>query len=605
MSIKKTFDLYEATILLEEMLVGKHEGISRIATAKRASEKLRSYGKAQGLEFGVEYRSPDGVAGRLRVLEAIYFNIEYKGSSATKIFEKAVLLKKYNKEEYLKILKFALGSIEIHDEREKEIMIIEQEQQKRFRSMSFLLRKVGLINKPLNQYTFKEEIDSLINEIKYNGRKYIHSKTLINSYLILLKEYASSLSKKNDDEVVEDISKIKDVTISNKKDTHEDQSISELKIDSIAYDTDKVEAYLKDADIEGRLLKDIVCSITGCERGITPVKNWLDDQIWAVEMPGKRYIHFDCIFEFEEAADQVLHILMRQFEMFGGYTNAETLSDAVRNELMMFLNDNDFCGKEEIYYLAKYLFEKKKYQNKQFYFYGGRHIYRDIPQSRAGDSAVLINFIRNSGGIASRDECMIFLKKLKMSYGNPNGLLGIGKKNTEVLIYDESYYVLVEEINITDVFKFQVMKALELILNDFPYIIPHQLSDSWFAKLPMLPKNLKWNLLVLQQIIDLYIPEYKTISAMEGQSFSTIKAGIVRKDSLIENCADLVHVMLIVDKKIKLPLRFSIEEFRGLLLDGGIIERRELYYVEQLKKAFTDRRYAWAADEASVLILEK
>ena len=69
MSIKKTFDLYEATILLEEMLVGKHEGISRIATAKRASEKLRSYGKAQGLEFGVEYRSPDGVAGRLRVLD--------------------------------------------------------------------------------------------------------------------------------------------------------------------------------------------------------------------------------------------------------------------------------------------------------------------------------------------------------------------------------------------------------------------------------------------------------------------------------------------------------------------------------------------------------
>ena len=140
----------------------------------------------RGLEFGVEYRSPGGVAGRLRVLEAIYFNIEYKGSSATKIFEKAVLLKKYNKEEYLKILKFALGSIEIHDEIEKEIMIIEQEQQKRFRSMSFLLRKVGLINKPLNQYTFKEEIDSLINEIKYNGRKYIHSKTLINSYLILL-----------------------------------------------------------------------------------------------------------------------------------------------------------------------------------------------------------------------------------------------------------------------------------------------------------------------------------------------------------------------------------------------------------------------------------
>ena len=100
------------------------KGLARIATAKRASEKLRSYGKAQGLEFGVEYRSPDGVAGRLRVLEAIYFNIEYKGSPATKIFEKAVLLKKYNKEEYLKILKHALDSIEIHDEREKETMII-------------------------------------------------------------------------------------------------------------------------------------------------------------------------------------------------------------------------------------------------------------------------------------------------------------------------------------------------------------------------------------------------------------------------------------------------------------------------------------------------
>lgn len=605
MSIKKTFDLYEAAILLEEMLLGKNEGISRIATAKRASEKLRSYGKAQGVVFSEDYRSPDGIAGRLRVLEAIYFNIEYKGSPATKIFEKVVMLKKYNKEKYLSVLKQALDCIEIHDEREKEVMIMEQEQQKRFSSMSFLLRKVGLINKPLNKYVFKEEIDSLINELKYNGRKYIHSKTIISSYLRLLEEYAASLSEKNGNEVIDDNSKTKDVASTNKKDVREERSISELKIDSIAYDTDKVEAFLKDADIEGRLLKDIVYSITSGERGITPVKNWLNNQVWAVEMPGKRYIHFDCIFEFEEAADQVLNILNRQFEMFGGYTNAETLSDAVHNELMMFLNDNDFGGREDIYYLAKYLFEKKKYQNKQFYFYWGRHIFRDIPQNKVGDSSVLINFIKNNGGIASRDECMIFLEKLKMSYGNPNTLLGIGKEDTEVLLYDESHYVLVEEINITDEFKIQVREALELILDEFPYIIPHQLNDSWFVRLPILPGHLKWNLLVLQQVIDLFIPEYKTISAMDGQSFSTIKAGIVRKDSLIENCADLVHAMLIIDKKIKLPYRFSIDEFRGLLLDGGIIERRELCYIEQLKKAFTDRRYAWAADEASVLILEK
>lgn len=92
---------------------------------------------------------------------------------------------------------------------------------------------------------------------------------------------------------------------------------------------------------------------------------------------------------------------------------------------------------------------------------------------------------------------------------------------------------------------------------------------------------------------------------MEGQPFTTIKAGIVKKDSVIFSSSDLVYAMMVIDKDINLPKRFKTDEFRKYLLHNGIVHGRELNYANQLTKAFSDRRFAWSSDQSSLLILEK
>ena len=196
------------------------------------------------------------------------------------------------------------------------------------------------------------------------------------------------------------------------------------------------------------------------------------------------------------------------------------------------------------------------------------------------------------------------MRKLKINFANANGRLGIGKSK-DIMFYDNEHYILSEILNINDFFLEGIEQALKLLLDEVPYIIPHQLNDLWMSRLPDLPSGITWNLLLLQQIIDVYLPQYRTIPAMDGQSLTTIKAGIVKSDSIFETSADLVHAILTLDEHITLPKRYTTEEFRKILLDNGIIEGRELNYAAQMSTAFRDRRFAWSREKDSVYILEK
>lgn len=455
-------------------------------------------------------------------------------------------------------------------------------------TMSVLLLKAGVIKKNIKAYESEEEIEDLIVNIKTNCGKVIHSKRIISEYIKVAKLYCDYKCQKKDQ--VEPINDI--------------ENTNQLMIDSVEYSGDQVEAFLLDADINGCGLDEIVHELTGTDRGYNPLRIWLEKQPWVIEYPDQKYIHADNVFELNETADIILEILEKQFRTFSGYTNADTLFDAVCIELKMFLNDNAIKDKEEVFSLARYLFEKIQFKGYHFYFYWERHIFQEPPTFKVSDANVLKHFIKDNGGIVSKEECLDYLGKLKISYSNLNGLLGIGKSGV-VLMCDENHYIWSKSLNIGDEFKQKLVSALNLILKEFPYIVPRQLNEAWFGKLPELPRTLSWNLLLLQQIIEHFLPEYRTVPAMEGQPFTTIKAGIVKNNSIIITCSDLVYAMMVIDNDVTLPQRFSTEDFRRYLLSNGIIYGRELNYINQLTKAFSDRRFAWSSDHTSVLILKK
>lgn len=597
MSIKIPFSLEEAVLLLNIIIRGREWELSTSEMSIWASEILKKYAIARNIDIDDNFRSPMGLTGRIRSLSSVLDKVERKGNPPTKIFVEAVDKYRNNPEEYLRIISSAfdqifgmrISSMNISEFKkwlygkteEKEVFAIISS----MTSMLILFRKINLleIEKSLNTV---DDVEDLVKRIKGTGKKYIHSKKLRQQYIDALGLYESFLNEGADNKTDEDVKNIN------------------LEIDGVAFPPESLEKYVENADLEGVSVLDMVRFLTESERGVHPVRNWLNGQEWAVEILDQHYIHRSVLYELEDAADEMLVILNRQFQMFSGYTNLDTFFDAVSNDLKMFLNDNDLEDKRKVYYIARYLFEKCSYANHHFYFYWERHIFKEQPKENVSDAAVFKMYIRNNGGVANKEDCFEYMRKLKINFANANGRLGIGKSK-DIMFYDNEHYILSEILNINDFFLEGIEQALKLLLDEVPYIIPHQLNDLWMSRLPDLPSGITWNLLLLQQIIDIYLPQYRTIPAMDGQSLTTIKAGIVKSDSIFETSADLVHAILTLDEHITLPKRYTTEEFRKILLDNGIIEGRELNYAAQMSTAFRDRRFAWSREKDSVYILEK
>lgn len=594
---KILFSLKEAVLLLNIIIWGREWELSISEMSIWASEILKKYAIARNIDIDDDFRSPMGLTGRIRSLLSVLDKVEQKGNPPTKIFVEVVDRYRNNPEECWQTISSAFdqifgmrtSSMNMSEfkkwlygkKEEKEVVAIMSS----MTSLFILFRKINLLESERSLNTVDDVVD-LVKRIKGTGKKYIHSKKLRQQYIDTLGLYKSFLNE----------------SVDNK--TDEDVKNTALEIDGVAFSTEHLEKYVENADLEGVSVLDMVRFLTKSERGIHPVRNWLNGQEWAVEILDQHYIHRSVLFELEDAADEMLVILNRQFQMFSGYTNLDTFFDAVSNDLKMFLNDNDLADKRKVYYIARYLFEKCSYANNHFYFYCERHIFKEQPKENVSDATVFKMYIRNNGGVASKEDCFEYMRKLKINFANANGRLGIGKSK-DIMFYDSEHYILSEILNINDLFLDGIEKALKLFFNEVPYIIPHKLNDLWMSRLPDLPSGITWNLLLLQQIIDVYLPQYRTIPAMSGQSLTTIKAGIVKSDSIFETSADLLHAILTLDENITLPKRYTTEEFRKMLLDKGIIEGRELNYAAQMATAFRDRRFAWSREKDSVYILEK
>ena len=363
----------------------------------------------------------------------------------------------------------------------------------------------------------------------------------------------------------------------------------------------ELEEYLKRADLAGKNLEEIANYGSIFNKKVNSARKYLSGKSWAVAMPGNCYVHRDCIIDLDEAAQSMLKILNIQFAMFNGYSSHSVFYDAVKIELPMFLNDNDLNDSQKIYHIARHLFSIEEYDGNAFIFGNNTHIWKTEPEYSKNNIGVLMSFIKSCGGKATKNECATYMDKIKMSASlNVNGYLQISI-NKDVLQYCADEYILLDVINLNDSFLAQIRENLALVFKKHPYFIFRTLSQTWYDRLPTLPQGLKWEYLLLQEIIEKYLPEYRTIQALSGQDLDTIKAGVVHKDSLINTFADLVYAYIITENTIKLPKTFAAEELREKLCRFGMIEGGELIF--NMHKALDDRRFAWKNNNGTVIIL--
>lgn len=360
-----------------------------------------------------------------------------------------------------------------------------------------------------------------------------------------------------------------------------------------------IESFIKKSGVKSSTLADIQNAIPGITR--VAISRILNTDTQFVEISKRRYIHRSNIVDLDEAAETMLQILRSQFAQFDGYTSIRLLFYAVRNDLPVFLNDNDFDNMENIYYLAKHLFSKESYGGAQFVFYSNAHIWEQEPDYPKSLKGLLINFARNSEGIITRGECEAFLDKIGMAYTSINQILQISN-NPTFLQYDEGRYLLSETIPIDDAWKAQVTYCLDELFEDVQYAIPRDIRGGWLDKLPTLSFQLRWTPLLLQEILAFY-PSigFRTIPALYGQALDTLHAAIVRTDSQLQAFADVVYAY--VWQNMNLPQRMSAEELRLILRDAGMISGNELCL--NMHKALDDYRFAWSDGNKTVYIHRK
>lgn len=357
---------------------------------------------------------------------------------------------------------------------------------------------------------------------------------------------------------------------------------------------ENIEDIVREADVEG-ITANAISNKTG--KSIWLVKKYLKEKEYVIEVPGELYIHVDNVIDLFENRDMLEKILRNQFDKFYGYTNDVVLYDAACISMCMFLNDNCIDTPEKIYAIARYLFEKVE---KIFEFSADKHIWEKSPKFSSTHAGIVMSFIDKNGGKASRTQCGDYLQRVKLPSGNINGILSVAN-GKDVLMSEYEEYVLAEYIIEKDGWLEQVKVAIEKLFKNAIYIIPREINGNWFELLPTLYGGLRWNLLLFQEVIKKYLPEYRLITANENQGLDTIRAGIVQEDSVIGDFADLVHARLLEDVAVKLPVRMNKEDLRQLLIEYKMIQGNELIYT--MPKALESSKFAWSSDEDTVLIL--
>lgn len=296
--------------------------------------------------------------------------------------------------------------------------------------------------------------------------------------------------------------------------------------------------------------------------------------------------------DLDEAEKTLRAILQRHFKRFGGYSNSKLLFGAAAQELPMFLNDNDCADVDAVYAVARCLFEKS-------YKFYEPHIFEHEPKYPPNLKGLMIHFAEQNGGLLNLSDAKEHLRKIMFPYDSLTQILQIHSSKT-FLMYDAKNYLLSAAIGINDDWCRYMRDRLKNLFRtaDVAYIIPHDINQFWLDTLPVLPQNLKWTTLLLQEILNKYpAVGFKAIST-KTKSRQPSAVAFVPISSPLMSFADVVSCR--IGENYRLPVQLSLENLRKELRAAGMLTSNELLYT--LPKALADYRFAWSNDNQSVCI---
>lgn len=216
--IKRPFDLQEAVVLLDVYLSMVKNGEPVTRAAERASVRLRTLAKNNGLIISDSYRSADGLVNRIRSLAGLYTGKESRSAPGTAMFAETVSLYKNHRVRYEEILSTEKsiasqnGNKEVTEERRKRNMAeknnpaeqsfflwlpnavtpsVLNDIQKSYSQINVLLIKSRVLSQTLTGITSIDEVEFALRRTKKTFANKCFRNTavqLLTVYLVYLRE---------------------------------------------------------------------------------------------------------------------------------------------------------------------------------------------------------------------------------------------------------------------------------------------------------------------------------------------------------------------------------------------------------------------------------
>jgi hypothetical protein len=356
-----------------------------------------------------------------------------------------------------------------------------------------------------------------------------------------------------------------------------------------------VSKYLKSKGLQPVKVEDIKVHLGLGRRSI--VGGLISAVSWAIEIEDSLFVHRDNILEIDIVAEILLKALHKLFNKNSGYASKRQLFDSVRTDLDLFMFETGFDSEDQIYFLAKHLFEKEKYKRNNYIFFNNFHIWEKEPDYPKNLTGILIKFARENNGIVSKEMCENYLKYIGVVNVNVPAVMRLWQESFFWQI-DSEKYILSEMIGINDQFEQSLKSSLNLLFSECQFVIIREIANHWYITLPSLPRNLRWTPLLLQEAIRNLKTGYRTIPAGFGQSMDTIHAAITREDSGFKTFADIVWDY--VNRLMGTPIHMETEKLRRILVEAGMLRRNERLFT--MHKALEDYRFIWVDENRTVNI---
>ena len=318
-----------------------------------------------------------------------------------------------------------------------------------------------------------------------------------------------------------------------------------------------------------------------------------------------RIIHEDVLKGWPEAKDAFYDIIKELLDEYG-VLRIHMLFELCLEKMGPFFEANDMMNEDDVFYLARHLFDKVHYRGANWYF----HLHNQSISDRELEED--ISFYGQVTDYFRRNQRPISFDELRERYVFLGYKINSLKYNMRLCEYPNFYiykpdlYILAEQMPVTDEWLRTIGEKVLTLFPEGVTVMPYRaLTEEWLqANLPKPPmEGIEWTMLLFQQMCIFYHDKMgvRTIRPFGIYDYNIVHSFIVTEASGIDSLSEATWVWL-CDHGYR-GKHMKIDALKELMLENRIVSTTVQDSMRQFATGMNDaKRFRWDENNKSVLV---